>query len=136
MHIDKLFKKNRVEIMCYMIFHFLFQRIDKLKDISSNYIRNWSPNATSVAVVTFNGTADVVAPLTAVTSEQERQNLVALVDNIVARGATSIGAGIQKAIEVLIYTSKFRSLKSVWTIFNLRGLLDKYKDNHFDQIVA
>lgn len=136
MHIDKLFKKNRVEIMCYMIFHFLFQRIDKLKDISSNYIRNWSPNATSVAVVTFNGTADVVAPLTAVTSEQERQNLVALVDNIVARGATSIGAGIQKAIEVLIYTSKFRSLKSVWTIFNLHGLLDKYKDNHFDQIVA
>lgn len=136
MHIDKLFKKNRDEIMCYMIFHFLFQRIDKLKDISSNYIRNWSPNATSVAVVTFNGTADVVAPLTAVTSEQERQNLVALVDNIVARGATSIGAGIQKAIEVLIYTSKFRSLKSVWTIFNLRGLLDKYKDNHFDQIVA
>lgn len=122
--------------MSYMIFHFLFQRIDKLKDISSNYIRNWSPNATSVAVVTFNGTADVVAPLTAVTSEQERQNLVALVDNIVARGATSIGAGIQKAIEVLIYTSKFRSLKSVWTIFNLRGLLDKYKDNHFDQIVA
>lgn len=122
--------------MSYMIFHFLFQRIDKLKDISSNYIRNWSPNATSVAVVTFNGTADVVAPLTAVTSEQERQNLVALVDNIVARGATSIGAGIQKAIEVLIYTSKFRSLKSVWTIFNLRGLLDKYKDNHFDQIVT
>lgn len=122
--------------MSYMIFHFLFQRIDKLKDISSNYIRNWSPNATSVAVVTFNGTADVVAPLTAVTSEQERQNLVALVDDIVARGATSIGAGIQKAIEVLIYTSKFRSLKSVWTIFNLRGLLDKYKDNHFDQIVA
>lgn len=136
MHIDKLFKKNRVEIMCYMIFHFLFQRIDKLKDISSNYIRNWSPNATSVAVVTFNGTADVVAPLTAVTSEQERHNLVALVDNIVARGATSIGAGIQKAIKVLIYTSKFRSLKSVWTIFNLRSLLDKYKDNHFDQIVA
>lgn len=88
--------------MCYMIFHFLFQRIDKLKDISSNYIRNWSPNATSVAVVTFNGTADVVAPLTAVTSEQERQNLVALVDNIEARGATSIGAGIQKAIKVLI----------------------------------
>lgn len=132
MHIDKLFKKNRVEIMCYMIFHFLFQRIDKLKDISSNYIRNWSPNATSVAVVTFNGTADVVAPLTAVTSEQERQNLVALVDNIEARGATSIGAGIQKAIKVLIYTS----LKSVWTIFNLRSLLDKYKDNHFDQIVA
>lgn len=122
--------------MSYMIFHFLFQRIDKLKDISSNYIRNWSPNATSVAVVTFNGTADVVAPLTAVTSEQERQNLVALVDNIVARGATSIGAGIQKAIEVLIYTSKFRSLKSVWTIFNLRGLLDRYKDNRFDQIVA
>lgn len=122
--------------MSYMIFHFLFQRIDKLKDISSNYIRNWSPNATSVAVVTFNGTADVVAPLTAVTSEQERQNLVALVDNIEARGATSIGAGIQKAIEVLIYTSKFRSLKSVWTIFNLRGLLDRYKDNRFDQIVA
>lgn len=122
--------------MSYMIFHFLFQRIDKLKDISSNYIRNWSPNATSVAVVTFNGTADVVAPLTAVTSEQERQNLVALVDDIVARGATSIGAGIQKAIEVLIYTSKFRSLKSVWTIFNLRGLLDRYKDNRFDQIVA
>lgn len=122
--------------MSYMIFHFLFQRIDKLKDISSNYIRNWSPNATSVAVVTFNGTADVVAPLTAVTSEQERQNLVALVDNIEARGATSIGAGIQKAIKVLIYTSKSRSLKSVWTIFNLRGLLDKYKDNHFDQIVA
>lgn len=122
--------------MSYMIFHFLFQRIDKLKDISSNYIRNWSPNATSVAVVTFNGTADVVAPLTAVTSEQERQNLVALVDDIVARGATSIGAGIQKAIEVLIYTSKFRSLKSVWTIFNLRGLLDRYKDNRFDQTVA
>lgn len=77
------------------------KRIDKLKDISSNYIRNWSPNATSVAVVTFNETADVVAPLTIVTSEEERQNLVALVDNIVAKGATSIGAGIRKAIEIL-----------------------------------
>lgn len=86
-----------------MIFHFLFQRIDKLKDISSNYIRNWSPNATSVAVVTFNETADVVAPLTIVTTEEERQNLMALVDNIVAKGATSIGAGIRKAIEVLRY---------------------------------
>ncbi|XP_062615682.1 calcium-activated chloride channel regulator 1-like [Saccostrea cucullata] len=77
------------------------QRINKLKAISSNYIRNWSPNATSIAVVTFNETASVVAPLTTVTSEQDRQGLVTLVKNIKAHGATSIGAGLQKALELL-----------------------------------
>lgn len=82
--------------------YIFLQRIDKLKTISSNYIRNWSPNATSIAVVTFNGTASVAAPLTPVTSDTDRQYLVTLVDSIIASGATSIGAGIQKAIEVRI----------------------------------
>jgi uncharacterized protein YegL len=79
---------------------FLQRRINKLKEISANYIKNWSPNATSIGVVTFNETASVAAPLTTVTSEQDRQGLVTLINKMKASGATSIGAGLRKAIEV------------------------------------
>jgi uncharacterized protein YegL len=61
---------------------------------------NWLSNGSSIGVVTFSGSARVVAPLTSVTSEQVRRSLTTLIDGIEATGSTSIGQGLRKGVEV------------------------------------
>ncbi|XP_061187626.1 calcium-activated chloride channel regulator 1-like [Saccostrea echinata] len=77
------------------------QRMTKLKEITSIFILVWLQAGSSLGLVTFNITAQTVAPLTSITTDSVRQELVALIKNIDAAGGTSIGAGLRKGIEVL-----------------------------------
>ncbi|XP_062600924.1 calcium-activated chloride channel regulator 1-like isoform X2 [Saccostrea cucullata] len=76
-------------------------KIKELKEISSIFITNWVSNGSSVGVVTFDTSAQIVSSLKLVTSDEVRKRLVTLINNIGAAGGTSIGEGLLKGIEVL-----------------------------------
>ena len=65
----------------------------------SNFILNNVENGTSVGIVTFRGTGNIVHPMLTISSQADREKLVSTLSSS-ANGGTSIGAGILSCIAV------------------------------------
>ncbi|XP_038053988.1 calcium-activated chloride channel regulator 1-like [Patiria miniata] len=76
------------------------RKFEKLLRASSFLLTDVLPKDTWVALVQFNATASVLAPLTKIRYKSSRQNLLDKLP-VSADGNSSMGAGILKALEVL-----------------------------------
>lgn len=73
--------------------------MQQLRNAVSHFLLNVVENGTYVGIVTFTSVAKVVKDLTQITSGSVRQELVQSLPSSTG-GGTSIGAGLQKGLEV------------------------------------
>ena len=76
------------------------EKIDKLYQTSVDFIMKVVPTGYSVGIVTFSSSADIVANLKEMTSQNARDDLVKKVPHF-ADGGTAIGQGLLAGIQVL-----------------------------------
>jgi len=76
-----------------------YNRIGKLASAVTSYILYHLRNNTAVGIVSFSSTATVNAPMTLLSSDQARKDLIAFIPTV-AFGTTGIGNGLLKCSEV------------------------------------
>ncbi|KAF6016854.1 hypothetical protein EB796_024835 [Bugula neritina] len=77
-----------------------YNRIGKLASAVTSYILYHLRNNTAVGIVSFSSTATVNAPMTLLSSDQARKDLIAFIPTV-AFGTTGIGNGLLKCSEIL-----------------------------------
>ncbi|XP_042884897.1 calcium-activated chloride channel regulator 4A-like [Penaeus japonicus] len=82
-----------------------FDRIKKLQSTARRWILHEVAEGSSVGIIKFGGTAKVEAPLTVIQDESSRKALADLVDTNL-RSATSIGAGLNLAVNSMLHGEK------------------------------
>ncbi|XP_077865923.1 LOW QUALITY PROTEIN: calcium-activated chloride channel regulator 4-like [Saccoglossus kowalevskii] len=87
------------------------------RDVATEYILSWAPNATKIGIVTFSDTATEAAPLTVVMGKDTRQLLV---DSIPVKsyGGSSIGGALQLATQLIASQSAVKDGGRVIVISN------------------
>ena len=76
-------------------------RIEKLYRVAADYLKSVVPSGYYVGIVEFDADATTVAPLTRLTSETEREELVTTLPRHTG-GATGIGSGLLEGVKVIL----------------------------------
>nr|XP_027226526.1 calcium-activated chloride channel regulator 1-like [Penaeus vannamei]XP_027226527.1 calcium-activated chloride channel regulator 1-like [Penaeus vannamei]XP_027226529.1 calcium-activated chloride channel regulator 1-like [Penaeus vannamei] len=82
-----------------------YDRIKKLQTTARRWILHEVADGSSVGIIKFGGTANVEAPLTMIEGEESRKMLADIIDTKL-RKATSIGAGLSRAMNDMLNGEK------------------------------